>query len=171
VQDLVARREARGLCDLLATCVARPTSYTYDSVGNAATSEDPSGVTTTNTYNPLNKVASVSYSSSAAPSVSYTYDASGDQTGMVDGTGTSSYSYDPFGEMTDYESGAGETVSYEYNDEGTVAAITYPLGAGATWATTHTVNYTYDNTNELTSMTDFAGNSISIGENADGLPN
>ncbi len=78
---------------------------------------------------------------------------------MIDGTGTSSYSYDPFNELTSYENGAGNTVSYSYDADGNTTGITYPLGAGATWATTDTVSYGYDNADELNSVTDFNGNS------------
>ncbi len=53
------------------------TTYTYDAAGNQLTTEDPAGVTTTNTYSPTDLLASVSYSGSAAHSVSYTYDANG----------------------------------------------------------------------------------------------
>ena len=67
------------------------------------TSEDPNGVTTTNTYTPLNQLASVSYSGSSAPSVSFSYDANGNRVSMIDGTGTSSYTYDPFNELSSDE--------------------------------------------------------------------
>jgi RHS repeat-associated protein len=147
------------------------TSYSYDPAGNALTTSDPNGVTTTSTYTPLNQIASVSYSGSAAHSVTYSYDANGNRLSMIDGTGTSTYTYDPFGELTSYENGAAETVSYAYNDDGKTIGITYPLGAGATWAATDTVTYAYDNADELNSVTDFNNNTITIGNTADGLPN
>ena len=116
--------------------VTSPTwTYGYDPAGNLLTSEDPNGVTTTNTYTPLNQLATVSYSGSSAPSVSYSYDANGNRVSMSDGTGTSSYGYDVFNELTSYENGAGNTVSYSYDADGNTTGITYPLGAGATWAT------------------------------------
>ena len=66
------------------------TTYTYDPAGNQLTSEDPNGVTATNTYTPLDQVATVSYSDSTHD-VSYTYDADGNRTAMTDASGTSSY--------------------------------------------------------------------------------
>ena len=75
------------------------TTYTYDPAGNQLTTEDPNGVTATDTYTPLDQVATVSYSDST-PDVSYTYDADGNRTAMTDASGTSSYTYDPFGELT-----------------------------------------------------------------------
>lgn len=147
------------------------TSYTYDPAGNQLTSQDPNTITTTNTYTPLNQLATVTYSASSAHSVNYGYDANGNRTSMSDASGNSTYSYDPFNELTSSQNGAGQALSYTYNDDGETSSITYPLGAGATWATSHTINYGYDNADELNSITDFNGNSISIGNTADGLPN
>ena len=50
-------------------------------------------------------------------------------------------------------------------------AITYPLPAGATWASTDTVSLTLDKAGLLTQVSDFNGNQITIGNTADGLPN
>ena len=147
------------------------TSYTYDQTGNQLTSQDPNGVTTTNTYTPLNQLASVSYSGSSAHSVSYGYDANGNRTSMSDASGSSSYGYDPFNELTSSQNGASKTLTYTYNDDGQTSSLTYPLGAGATWASSDTVSYGYDNADELDSISDFNGNTISIGNTADGLPN
>ena len=105
------------------------TTYTYDADGNQLTSVSPGGVTTTNTYTPLDQTATTSYSSTSAPAVSYTYDADGNRTQMTDGTGTSTYTYDPFGEMTSSENGDGKTVHYAYDSLGNVTGITYPFGA------------------------------------------
>jgi trimeric autotransporter adhesin len=146
------------------------TTSTYDPVGNTLTSTDSDGVTTTWTYTPLNLTASISYSGSSAHSVSYTYDPSGNKTGMTDATGTSSYVYDPFSELTSATNGAGQVTGYGYNADGKVTSITYPLPATATWTTTDTVSYGYDNADLLTSVTDFNGHQISITNTADGLP-
>jgi trimeric autotransporter adhesin len=147
------------------------TTSTYDPTGNMLTSTDPNGVTTTYTYTPLGQEASASYSGSAAHSVTYTYDADGDRTGMSDATGTSSYAFDPFGELTTATNGTGQETSYTYDGDGDATGTTYPLPATATWATTDTVTYGYDNAGLLTSATDFNGNKITIGHTADALPN
>jgi RHS repeat-associated protein len=147
------------------------TTFTYDASGDLLTSTDPNGVTTTRTYlTPGGQVASVSYSGSSAHSVSYSYDAQSTMTGMTDATGSSSYTYDPFGELTSATNGAGQTVGYSYNADGEQTGITYPLPASATWATTSTVGYGYDHADRLTSVTDFTGSQIAITPNADGLP-
>jgi trimeric autotransporter adhesin len=145
------------------------TTATYDPVGNKLTSTDPDGVTTTYTYKPGNLVASVSYSGSAAHSVTYTYDADGSKTAMTDAAGTSSYSYNPFGELTSATNGAGQAVTYSYDADGDNAGISYPLPSSATWATSDSVSYGYDNADRLTSVTDFTGHAITITDNADGL--
>jgi RHS repeat-associated protein len=146
------------------------TTATYDPAGNMLTSTDPDGVTTTRTYTPLGQVATLSYSGSSAHSVSYSYDAGGNKTGMTDATGTSSYVYDSFAELTSATNGAGNTVGYGYNADGQLTEVTYPLPSTATWASTDTVSYGYDHADELNSMTDFNGHEISIGDTADGRP-
>ncbi len=146
------------------------TTSAYDAAGNRLTSADPNGVTTTQTFTPLNQLATISYSGSSAHSVSYTYDANGSKTAMIDATGSSSYSYDSFGELTSATNGASQNTGYGYNADGEVDSITYPLPATATWATSDTVSYTVDNADLYLSATDFNGNRISIGDTADGLP-
>jgi RHS repeat-associated protein len=146
------------------------TTWTYDAAGNKLTSKGPTGVTTTWTYTPANRAATVSYSGSAAHSVSYTYDANGTKTAMTDASGSSSYVYDPFGELTSASNGANQTTGYAYNADGQVTSITFPLPPTATWATSDSVTYTVDNADKLTGVTDFTGNKITISNTADSLP-
>jgi RHS repeat-associated protein len=146
------------------------TSYTFDAAGNMLTSTDPDGVTTTWTYTPANLISTISYSGSSAHSVTDTYDANGNKTATTDGTGSSSYVWDPFGELTSAQNGSGQTVTYGYDADGDVTGITYPLPATATWATTDTVSYGYNHADVLTSVTDFNNNQIAITPNADSLP-
>ena len=146
------------------------TTATYDAAGNQLTSDDPDGITTTWTYTPLNQAASISYSGSSAHSVTSTYDADGSQTAMTDGTGSSSYVYDPFGELTSATNGASQTTGYGYDADGDTTGITYPLPASASWAATDTVSYGYDHADTLTSVTDFNSHQITITPNADSLP-
>ena len=145
------------------------TSWTYDAAGNVLTTTDPDGVVTTWTLTPSGMPASESFSRSAAHSVSFSYDADGNKTSMTDATGTSSYVYDSFRELTSTEDGAGQTTSYGYNADGKVTSITYPMPSTATWATGDAVSYGYDSADELTSVTDFNGHSLTISNTADGL--
>jgi RHS repeat-associated protein len=145
------------------------TTYSFDSAGNELTEENPDGVTATNTYSPLNQLASVNYSNSTH-NVTYDYDANGNQTAMIDGSGSSSFTFDPFNELTSTTNGANKTTSYGYDLDGDVTGITYPLGAGATWASTDTVTYGYDHADEMTSIEDFNSHTSDVTDTADGLP-
>ena len=71
---------------------------------------------------------------------------------MTDATGASSFTYNPFGELTSSTNGATQTTSYGYNADGQVTSITYPLPSSATWATSDTVSYGYDNADRLSSV-------------------
>ena len=146
------------------------TNSTYDPAGNMLNSTDPDGVTTTWTYTPQDLQATVSYSGSSAHSVTSTYDADGQKTATTDATGTSSFTYDPFGELTSTTNGANQTTGYSYDADGDPASITYPLPATATWATTHTVSYGYTTADALNQVTDFNGNTTTMVINGDSLP-
>lgn len=146
------------------------TTYTYDPAGNQLTVTDPKDITTTYTYNAAGKKATATYSGSSAHSVAYTYDADGNRTAMTDATGTSSYSYDAFDELTAATNGNGQKISYGYDADGDITAITYPLPPAATWATTDTVKYGYDHADRLSSVTDFTGSKTTITDNGDDLP-
>ena len=89
---------------------------------------------------------------------------------MVDATGTSTYGYDAFGELTSATNGAGKTVSYRYDSAGDETSITYPLGSGASWAATPTLNLGYDQAGELTSLDDFNGQVSTFSTTAAGSP-
>ncbi len=145
------------------------TTYTYDPAGNQLTSTNANSVTATRTYTPLNQLASVTYSD-GTHSLQYSYDANGNVTGMVDASGTTASAYDPFNELTSTTDGAGKTTSYFYDVDGNTTGITYPLGSGATWASSDTVAYAYDHADQLASVTDFNGHTSSITTSADGLP-
>jgi RHS repeat-associated protein len=145
------------------------TTFTYDTAGNQLTLTDPNGVTTTKTFTPSGAVASVTYSGSSAHAVTYSYDAAGQVTAMTDGTGSSSFTYDTFGEPATATNGAGQTVTYGHDSDGNQTSVTYPLGSPS-WASTSTATYGYDHASELTSVTDFHGNTINVTRTADGLP-
>jgi RHS repeat-associated protein len=145
------------------------TTSTFDPAGNKLTSTDPNGVTTTWTYTPLGLAATETYSGSSAHSVTFSYDASGNKTGMTDATGNSSYLWDPFGKLTSATNGAGQVTAYGYNPDGQVTSITYPLPGTHSWAATTTAIYGYDNADQLTGVTDFNNHQITITPNADGL--
>ena len=146
------------------------TTYAYDPAGNKLTTTDPNGVTATWAYSPASLPITVTYSGSSAHSVTYAYDADGQQTGMTDATGSSSYTYDPFGELTAATNGAGQTTGYGYDADGNTTAVIYSLPSSATWASGDTVTYGYTKADVLNAVTDFTGNQIAITSNGDSLP-
>jgi RHS repeat-associated protein len=146
------------------------TSYTYDGAGDTLTITSPNGVVKTMTYAPQGQLATVTYSNSAAHSEAYTYDVAGNRLSVTDASGTSTSTYDPFGELTSSANGAGQTVTYTYDAAGHTTGITYPLPAGATWATTNTVNYAYDLAGGLSSATDLRGKQMTITPTANEQP-
>jgi RHS repeat-associated protein len=146
------------------------TSYTYDQAGDTLTVTSPNGVVKTMTYMPQGQLATVAYSNSAAHSETYAYNAAGQRLSVADASGTSTYTYDPFGELASSTNGAGQTVSYAYNDAGHTTGITYPLPASATWAATSTVTLVYDSVGMLSSVTDLGGNQMTVTRTGNGQP-
>jgi YD repeat-containing protein len=89
---------------------------------------------------------------------------------MTDGTGTSSYTWDPYGELASQADGASQTTSYRCDTVGDVTSITYPLPASATWASSDTVTLSYHDPGNVSAVTDFNGNQLAITDTRDNLP-
>jgi len=139
--------------------LSRTTSYTYDGAENLITVVDPAGRTTTYTYDAANRPTAISYSDGRTPNVSYGYDNDGQRTSMIDGTGSSSYTYDSLHRLTTTTDGAGHTISYGYDLAGNETSITYPNGKAIT--------QTFDPANRLASITDWLGGTTSFTYDAD----
>lgn len=136
------------------------TSYTYDGNGNLVTAVDPSGRTTTYGYDLDDRVISLSYADGLTANVTLAYDADGRRASMSDGTGTTSYTYDPSGRLLTETNGASQTVAYSYDGVGDVTGITYPNG--------QTVTRTYNADEQLASVTDWLGKQTSFSYDGDG---
>ena len=105
--------------------------------GNVCQRTDARGITSTYTYDALNRVTGITYSDGTG-AVSFLYDqggaaayAIGRRTGMTDSTGSETYSYDAGGRITQLQKtigGATFTTAYAYNAAGEVTQITYPSG-------------------------------------------
>lgn len=83
----------------------RTTASHLDPAGRLVTTTDAVGRTTTLGYDGAGNPTSVSYSDGVTPAVHYTYDTDGRRATMTDGTGTSSWSYDAFGEVVKQQQG------------------------------------------------------------------
>jgi RHS repeat-associated protein len=152
--------------------LGRKTTKEYDNAGNLKTLTDPAKRTTTYTYDPANRLTEVGYSDGKTHAVKYEYDADGDRTSMVDGTGTTTYGYDQLDRLTESKDGHGDTTGYEYDLANEQTKITYPNGKAVTrtydkaarlekvtdWLE-HTTKFAYDPNSNLTTTTFPAGTS------------
>lgn len=139
------------------------TNFYYTTSGGSLCSGDPSAVcrrvaplenqtgsstvTTTYTYDSLNRLTGKSYSDST-PSVSFSYDATScldlatacynknRRTGMSDGSGSTSWAYDQVGNVREEKRTIGtvtNNIQYTYNLDSSVATIQYPSGRTITY--------------------------------------
>lgn len=107
------------------------TNNTYDSGGNLKTSTDARPVTSTYSYDALNRVTSAVQGSQTT---TYTYDAGTNQKGrltqLADPAATTSWSYDLLGRVLSKtqvtSNGNTKTISYQYNAFGQLSQITTP---------------------------------------------
>ena len=136
-------------------------TYTYDSLGRLKITTDPSGATTTNSYDALGRLIGIDYSDAATPDVTYAYDRNGNRTTMIDGTGTTTYTYDEMNRPTSIAAPGG-TVGYRYDLDGNRRKVIYPDGTA--------VAYGYDKADRLTTVTDWAGRVTTYTLSKDNLP-
>jgi len=144
------------------------TTASYDGAGNPLAKQDPGGNCgatpkvgcTTMAYDAANQLTAITYSDGTTPNVSsIQYDADGQRTGMTDGTGTSSWSWDSLHRLTQHTNGGGGQVQYAYNLRNLPTQITYPGTIGS-------VTRGYDNAGRWTSVADWNGNTTSFGYDA-----
>ena len=140
--------------------LGRVTTYSYDALDNVATKKDPANQTTRFAYDPDGQLRSVTYSDNTTPKATYSRNQVGLPTKLVDGTGTSTWTYDSLGRMVTHTDGPGAMVSYGYDLRGAVTSIGYPaLG---------TVSRVYDASGQLRSVTDWGGRQVSFDYDPDG---
>ncbi|NIJ72052.1 RHS repeat-associated core domain-containing protein [Xanthomonas sp. F4] len=133
-----------GLGDM--TAVTSPdtstTTYTYDTAGNRSTQTDARNVRTSYSYDALNRLTQVAYPTTSL-NIRYTYDvtqttcASGETYGigrltrMQDGSGSTDYCYDRFGDLVrkvQSTNGKVFVLRYAYTKAGQLSRLTYPDG-------------------------------------------
>jgi RHS repeat-associated protein len=163
---------ARGEVASVTDALSNATTYTRDGNGNVLTKQDPGGNCgsnsgcTTMTYDADNELATVTYSDGVTPNItSVTYDNVGHRTGMSDGTGSPTWSFDNLNRLTSYTSGNGDTVSYAYTNGGNTELlnrpliITYPNSVG-------TVTQTWNDDGTLASVKDWNNKTTTFGYDA-----
>ncbi|WP_353650324.1 RHS repeat-associated core domain-containing protein [Nakamurella sp. A5-74] len=157
-------------------------SYSYDGQGRAVTSTDPLGRTTTATIDPAGmltkltdpagrdttmtrdaagQLTAVSHSDGTTQGASYTYDADGRRLTMTDGTGTTSDSYNIYGNVISEAASVGASTYYTYDDSGQLTKIKY-----ATW--TNPVTRTIDGAGRITAISDLFGKNTTFGYDPNG---
>jgi len=166
--------------------LSRPTAVTAPETGNNAVNSyyttsggsvcsgdpskvcrrtDPKGVTTTYSYDALNRLTGKSYSDGSTPSSSYSYDSTscpvqgvsnygkGRMTGMNDGSGSASWCYDANGRVLAEKrtiAGITKTIQYAYKLDGSVSSVSYPSG--------RTITYSVGNAQRVLSAVDTGSN-------------
>lgn len=113
-------------------------SYTYDGFGRLRTSKSGRGMTTTLTYDSLDRVKSEAHSD-GSPTISYFYDAAGNVTSQSDATGTTSFTYDGANRLLTKTTPAG-ALAYTWDRAGNLKTATDPAGI---------TTYHYDIVNRL----------------------
>jgi RHS repeat-associated protein len=121
---------------------------------------DNRGITTTHTYDALNRITSSSYSDGTTATVTYSYDQTsydgltisdgkGRLTGMSDGSGEAAYSFDLAGRIVAEVhtiTGISKSMAYTYNLDDSLASIAYPSG--------RQLDYSYSNAQRALSVVD-----------------
>ncbi|HET8814414.1 MAG TPA: RHS repeat-associated core domain-containing protein [Solirubrobacterales bacterium] len=139
--------------------LGRKTTAEFDDAGNPVATVDAAERETTYTYDTADRLTKISYSDEETPDVEFEYDADGNVTSMVDGTGESTFSYDELGRLTGTENGHGDDVEYQYDIADQVTGLVYPNGK--------TVSRAYDPAGRLESVTDWLGGTTSFLYDAD----
>ena len=143
-----------------ATTGALVTSATYDPNGMSLVATDALSRTKTNTYDALNRVIGINYSDAGTPDVTFDYDANGNRTSMVDGTGVSSYVYDESDRLLSVTSPGPKTIGFRYDLDGNRTKLIYPDSTA--------VSYTFDKASRMTSLQDWASRTVGYGYDPDG---
>jgi RHS repeat-associated protein len=123
-------------------------TYAYDLAGNLKSKTDFDGKTTTYSYDALNRLTSKTPDASfSAPTVSFTYTATGQRQSMSDASGLTSYTYDQRDRLTQKAAPEG-TLTYTYDLAGDLTSMRSSNSGGTS------VNYSYDALNRLSTVKD-----------------
>ena len=135
------------------------TTYAYDTAGNAIQRTDAKGITSTSTYDALNRRTSTSYSDSSL-NAAYHYDEPNSTTGctasypvgrltrIVEVTVTTTYCYDARGNVVQKRQTQGtqtDTIGYGYSLAGRLASTVTPSGT--------TIQYSRDTAGRISGVT------------------
>ena len=135
--------------------LSRTTSYVYDRAGQLTSRTDARGLVSEYVYDEAGRVTAIDYKTGGAvvDEVDYLYDELGRRTSMTDSTGTTVWSYNTIGQVTQVTHPGPKVFAYVYDAVGNTTQIQYP--------DLKTVDYTYDVLNRLEGVQDWALNSTS----------
>lgn len=126
------------------------TNKTFGPAGNVLMRTDANGNTSTYTYDALNRVTGVSYADGST--AAYTYDTGPNGIGRLssvsDSTGTTNWSYDLHGRVTEKQQTVGSltlTTQYSYDSYGRRTEMIYPSG--------NKIDYVYDADGRISAVT------------------
>ena len=134
-------------------------SFSYDGFGRLRTSKSGAGVTTTYTYDNLDRLQSETFSDNS-PSITNSYDADGNPYQVTNSGGTTTTVYNAANELTSNSPPGGPTLTYGYDPAGNLISAG---GDGRPQPTT----YHYDKVDEVDQMTEPNGNIDIFAYNAD----
>ncbi|MBF0474981.1 MAG: RHS repeat protein [Deltaproteobacteria bacterium] len=107
------------------------TTKAYDAAGNVLTSTDARGKTTTYTYDALNRPTKATFADGASITRQYDQGGIGRLYKVTDSSGSTTYSYDSHGRVTQKQQVTGSvnlTTGYTYDASGRRTSMTYPSG-------------------------------------------
>lgn len=143
-------RDAQGNATAEASTDIGPASTQYDNLGLPSQITDALGQATSITRDLLGRPTSLVFADGKTTTLRYDLDANskGYLSEIVDRSGTTEYQRDAFGRVIRKKqtlaNGSAQQVKYEYNANGTLAAIIYPAGP--------TLTHLYDSTGRLTGL-------------------
>jgi RHS repeat-associated protein len=160
--------------------LSRTTTMTYDLGGRLTGQEDARGSADalSYSYDGLDRLTQTSATNLPAP-IGQAYDALGERTGLSDGTGTTSFTYDALGRISQVAAPTTGTVSYGYDANGQRTSLSYPDSTSLGYSYTAAgrlqdvtegaltlAGYTYDANGRLEAVTH--GNGTTSSYNYDG---
>ncbi len=131
------------------------TTYLYDARGLRTQRTDARGIVTNYSYDAAGRLTGKTFPASTTENVTYSWDSTaggnkgkGRLTGMTDRTGTTAWTYDAKGRVTQEVrviAGYSHTTSYIWNPDNQLTRLTYPSG--------RVVDYTYDAAGRVSAVT------------------
>lgn len=119
--------------------------FTYSPTGHVATKNDLRNLPVTYTYDPADRLTNVTYATGSGMSnITLGYRDDNLKTSMTDGTGTTTYTYDPAGKLHTRAT-ASQSIEYFYDAAGNIDKF-YSNTVGTT-------DYSYDFGNRMTAVT------------------